>query len=283
MGLKKILRLEFNSKFLRSVLNLFYKQGKFYRILFGRLKGFKAYYRHDVNFHAILGFWERDSLEVLVALFRQFGLDKKKTIIADVGANMGYYSLFFARYLHPDSQIFAFEPSVSILDVVKKNLSANNVKNVTLLNEACYDKTGEVTFYIGWHHHKSSVVADWSDNRTRGERTTVKAISLNDFFYDGKKESLPDLIKMDIEGGGVYALQGCDRCIAEKRPFIIIESHTPEEDMAISNVLLRYDYEAYRVNTKQWVKKRDINHSDPDGVWGTMLLLPKELKDKFTI
>ncbi len=283
MGLKKILKLEFNSGVLRSVLGLYYKEGKFYNILFGKLKGLKSYYQNDINFHAIMGFWEQDSLTALIRLFADFGLDKKKIVVADVGANIGYYSLFFNRYLHPDSKIFAFEPSASILDVLHKNIAENKVGNVTISELACSDKPGTIEFFIAAHHHQSSMIGEWADNETKGKKVVVNTTSLDDYFVNQKKEALPDLIKMDIEGGGVFALKGCDKCITQKRPFIIIESHTSAEDMAISEVLLKYKYEAYRVNTKKWVLHKDRNYKDTDGVWGTMLLIPSELKDKSSI
>lgn len=283
MRLKKILRLEFNSQILRFVLRMFYREGDYYRVLWGPLRGFKLYYRRDVNFHVMLGLWERDSFEVLMKLINHFGLNKKGMVIADVGANIGYYSLFFSRYMQPDTKIVAFEPSVSIQDVIKKNLSINQIPNVKLVNMACTDKSGEIIFYLGKHHHESSILGSWAENDVKGVRTIVKSTSLDEYFYKGDPKLLPDLIKMDIEGGGVYALKGSDKCIAEKRPFILIESHTPDEDMAISNVLLQHNYHAFRINTKQWVKKRSINYVDRDGVWGTMLLVPAELKDKFAI
>jgi FkbM family methyltransferase len=283
MGLRKIVKLEFNSGFLRSMLGLYYKEGKYYNILFGKLKGLKSFYRNDINFHAVMGFWEQDSLDTLVRLFADFGLDKKKMIVADVGANIGYYSLFFNRYLHADSKIFAFEPSASILDVLHRNIKENKVSNVTVSDLACSDKPGTIEFYIGAHHHQSSMIGEWAENETTGKKVVVDTTSLDEFFVNQKNEALPDLIKMDIEGGGVFALKGCDKCITQKRPFIIVESHTPDEDMAISNVLLQYDYVAYRVNTKKWVLHRDRNYTDTDGVWGTMLLIPTELKAKSSI
>ena len=119
---KKILRLEFNSGLIRFFLGLFYREGKFYDILFGKMKGIKSYYRKDINYHAMLGFWENRSLVVLDKLIRQFGLNKREIVVADVGANIGFYSLFLSKHLHPGSKIFAFEPSVTILDILRKNL-----------------------------------------------------------------------------------------------------------------------------------------------------------------
>ncbi len=281
MGIRKILRLEFNSSALRKILGGIYKEGKYYRILFGKLKGMRSYYQHDINFHAIVGLWENDSFNTLTLLSHQFGLDKKKMVIADVGANIGYYALYFSKYYTPESEIYSFEPSVSILDVLKKNIAANKADNVHVLDLACSDKSGEVEFYVGEHHHQSSMISDWAENETRGTKMVVKSTSLDDFFSG--LDSFPDLIKMDIEGGGVFALKGCEKCIRTKKPFILVESHTGAEDLAVSEVMLKYGYDAYRINDKKWVKKKDKNYKDKEGVWGSMLLVPSEVRNKFVI
>jgi hypothetical protein len=91
-----------------------------------------------------------------------------------------------------------------------------------------------------------------------------------------KRRRVPAFIKFDIEGGGTDALPGCRQLFREARPFVLIESHMPEEDRAISNVLCEFNYCGYRLNNRKWVKKPDAIHPEEDGVWGTMLLVPSE-------
>jgi len=276
MTIQDIFGLRFNSPILRKVLAFRYKENRFYKIPFGILKGSQLFYRKDINFHAIAGLWEKDSLSLLKNVISHFGLDRKGITIADVGANIGYYSIFFSKYLDPSTEIFAFEPSSSILPILRKNIEANKIRNVTILDLACSDHTGDDEFFIGEHHHQSSLVSEWAGNSEYGTKTVVPVITLDDFFEKYDQGKYPDLIKMDIEGGGKYALKGCDNCISAKRPLILIESHTPEEDNAICELLANYKYEAFRVNSGQWVKNKGNNYHDPEGVWGTMLLMPEE-------
>jgi hypothetical protein len=106
-------------------------------------------------------------------------------------------------------------------------------------------------------------------------------VTLDDYFEKSNQGRYPDLIKMDIEGGGIYALKGCVNCLTQKRPFILIESHNKGEDQAVSDVLTQYDYEAYRTTNDRWVKNKNTQHPDLDGVWGTLLLMPAERKAEF--
>ena len=275
--------MQIGSALVKKALHVFYKDGKYYDIMFGKLKGMKSCYRSDINFHVMMGLWENDSLEALSKLIRQFELGDKKIIVADIGANTGYYSLFFSRYLSKDAEIFAFEPASSILDILEKNINVNNINNVHILDMACADKPGEVEFFVGQKHYQSSMLGEWAGNESTGKKVKVRSTSLDYFFSNDNQGKFPDLIKMDIEGAGVYALKGCDKCITEKRPFMLIESHTSLEDDAVGRVLQQYHYEAYRITNRKWVKNKNKDYKDPDGVWGTMLLLPEELKNKFVI
>ena len=94
----------------------------------------------------------------MLRLFRKFELTGKKLIIADVGANIGYYSMFFSKYLAEGSEIFAFEPSSSIITILRQNMEINGIKNVVILDKAVSDHTGTEEFFIGAHHHQSSLI-----------------------------------------------------------------------------------------------------------------------------
>ena len=100
--------------------------------------------------------------------------------------------------------------------------------------------------------------------------------TLDSFFAGKTNRRAPAFIKFDIEGGGTDALPGCRQLFREARPFVLIESHMPEEDRAISNVLCEFNYYGYRLNNRKWVKKPDAIHPEEDGVWGTVLLVPAE-------
>jgi FkbM family methyltransferase len=170
---------------------------------------------------------------------------------------------------------------VSILDVLKKNIDINEFRNVEIVEAACSEYTGTVEFYLGQNHHTSSILDSWAGNSLTGTLTRVNSISIDDFFRDKNIGKYPDIIKMDIEGAGIYALKGCHHCLQVKRPLILMESHTPDEDDAIGTVLVNYNYDAFRINDHKWILYKDRNYQDVNGVWGTMLLIPAEKKQAF--
>jgi FkbM family methyltransferase len=243
---------------------------------FGPLRGLKLQYDHDVNFHSILGLWESETFELLNRVFVQSDLLRKDSVIADVGANIGYYSLWFSKIAASAGKVYAFEPNAGVLQILRTNLDLNHVNNTTIVEAACGDSTGTVDFYVAAHHHSSSLDADWANSDGPAQKMTVAVTTLDAFFSHESGRPPPAFIKMDIEGGGTRALPGACDLFAESRPFCLIESHTPEEDRAISNVIRKFDYRGYRLNDRRWVINPENTYPDPHGVWGTLLLAPAE-------
>lgn len=276
--LQKIKYLQFNSLQARKILGLFYKEGRIYSIPFGPLRGLKIRYHKDINFHVMLGLWEMQNSAALARIIGKTDFFKGKPVVVDVGANCGTYSLWFHRHFPRDSTIYAFEPAAPVIKYLKENISLNHAGNIQVIEGACTERSGKTNFYVGFHHHVSSLNWDCAYSlKTEPKLVEVDAIALDDFFYGSEKRQAPDLIKIDVEGAGELVLKGASRCIRENNPLILIESHIPQEDRAISRCLLDNGYQAFRITNRKWVEDLTSIHPDPKGVWGTLLLCPGKL------
>jgi len=227
----------------------------------------------------MLGLWElRNILFLKKVLTRGGCIIKENMVIFDVGANIGMYSLWFSGVLPRTTAIYGFECVPRICDIFSDSLKLNNVENVHIMPLAVVDHSGDFDIYLGRHHHQTSIHKDWASGGGKEEVALlkVKGETLDALVSDICPSSGPDLIKMDIEGGGTLALTACDRCFGDRRPLMIIESHTPEEDRAISNLILKYDYGAYRVSDDKWVKDRKAVYPEAEGVWGVLFVYPGE-------
>jgi FkbM family methyltransferase len=278
MGLSRILNLQFNSSVLRFILSLYYKPGKFYRIPFGALKGFSIWYDRTINFHAILGVWEKDNFDVLMRLFPQLFQGKRFFVVYDIGANIGLFSLYFSKF--QNVQVIAFEAVPATTRSLENNLVRNNVKNVVIVGCAVSSEDGEASFFVG-HHHKSSLLKEWASSGGSEETHEIRVPSVKlDSYWDTNPISIPDFIKIDVEGGAGSVLQGASKIFRLARPVILIESHNPSEDNAIMGVLNQFNYDAFRIDDRKWVINKSAGHKDRDGVWGTLVLLPEEKRSE---
>ena len=79
----------------------------------------------------------RDSVTILKEIFFERVYSDyfpfySKSIVVDIGAHKGYFSLFAHNNLKPDSKIIAYEPIIENYSIMLKNLDANNVKNISI-------------------------------------------------------------------------------------------------------------------------------------------------------
>lgn len=274
MNFRDIRYLRFNSAVARRALQLVYAPDYPHRVLFGPLRGLLLHYDRSVNFHVILGLWDNEIFRTLNKILIKGGLLPQDCVVADVGSNIGYYTLWFSQVALDNGRVYAFEPNPDILPVLECNLKLNRANNARLVRSACGDRDGSIDFFVAKHHHCSSLDAAWAGEGSN--KITAQLTKLDTFFAPGSGRRPPAFIKMDIEGGGTFALPGCYRIFRDTRPYLLIESHTPAEDRAISRVLCDFGYRAYRLTDRAWVQRPDEIHPQKDGVWGTLLLIPAE-------
>ncbi|MHB2020391.1 MAG: FkbM family methyltransferase [Candidatus Xenobia bacterium] len=254
-----------------------YRIGHVYRAPFGPLRGCRLCYDPTVQLHAMLGFWDVQVLQQLKPVLGS-GILGADPLVADVGANIGLVTLWLQRVL-PSAAIHAFEPGDHPCRLLRRNVEVNG-RPAIIHQMAVSDLAGKTDFFIAGDHHQSSLLQSWASSTTPSTVVTVECTTL-DAMFAAAGQALA-LIKMDIEGGGIRALKGCRECFSRHRTYLWIESHTPEEDAAIGQVALTYDYDAFRLSNRQWVRSKDTTWPDPDGMWGTLLLVPRELRSRLT-
>ena len=58
--------------------------------------------------------------------------------------------------------------------------------------------------------------------------------------------------------------------------FCLNSSHSCEEDAAIGVFARSERFDAYRVSDARWVFQTAATYPNPNGIWGTLLLVPRE-------
>ena len=145
---------------------------------------------------------------------------KRSDIVLDVGANIGAFTL---KVAHKVKHVIAIEPEPRNFELLKKNISENNLSNVTLLNYAVSDKPEIVHF-----------------NTTGGSAKVSKnGIPINAKPLDDILQELGDpevtIMKMDIEGYEGKVLSAFKKYQTLRQ--IIIEVHSKELKNFVNNWL----------------------------------------------
>ncbi len=118
--------------------------------------------------------------------------------VVDVGANIGIYTALMARIVGEKGKVYAFEPSPHNFNLLKKY---NKNNNVTLVQAAAGDTTGEIVLYIS---DKLNVDHQTYETDEIREKVNVLSYRLDDYLKNEKV----DFIKMDIQGFEYHALLG---------------------------------------------------------------------------
>jgi FkbM family methyltransferase len=144
---------------------------------------------------------KRDKIyEQETTIFLRKHLQKGQTVW-DVGANIGYFSLEFARSVGPKGKVLSFEPHPEIFQVLQRNIRRNNYLNIITHNQACGSSLGETKLYFSTENEGNHKIIE---NSNSNNFAITPVVTLSTFL----KEYSPSLIKMDIEGAELLALQG---------------------------------------------------------------------------
>ncbi len=212
------------SRALRRALNLAAPHGLTeVRIAAGGLKGARMLLDLQSEKDYWLGTYELD-LQYALKQFVKNGM-----VVFDVGANIGYVSILISRLVGKEGKVYSFEALPANLDRFRHNLELNDFSScVKVIPAAVVEADREVRFFIGpsTGMGKADGSAGRDDFQYR-DTILVPGLKLDDFvFRDGNR--LPELIKMDIEGGEVLALPGMRRVLHEGRPILLMELHGPQ-------------------------------------------------------
>jgi FkbM family methyltransferase len=157
---------------------------------------------------------------------------KPGNIVVDIGANIGYHTLIFAKLVGPNGKVFAFEPEPTNFRLLEKNVSVNGYSNVTLEQKGVSNRNEKKKLYLNrWHSGFHTIYK--SEQRANLDTVEIETVSLDDYFsnYRGKV----DFIKMDIEGSEITALEGMQTILQRQNNIKLLVAFNP-------SAILQYGY-----------------------------------------
>jgi FkbM family methyltransferase len=129
-------------------------------------------------------------------------------VVVDAGANIGIYSEFLSRCVGPNGVVHSFEPSRD--NFVRLRSATRKLPNVRPWAAVVGEHTGETMLHLSDKlnvDHRA--YASYGDTR---HAVQVRMVALDDHFKPGERV---DLMKLDIQGYELHALQGAKRVLRE--------------------------------------------------------------------
>lgn len=166
-----------------------------------------------------MGTWE---LELATAMQRTI---KAGWICYDIGGYKGYYSGIMA--LAGAKEVLVFEPMPNNIEKINRLIELNKSLPIVLKKYAISDVSGKSSFKIMPEETMGKLVQSSFQPSENGiDEVSVECITLDDLINQGTSE--PDFIKIDVEGAEEFALKGAIELIKRKRPYLMIEVHSPD-------------------------------------------------------
>ena len=141
-----------------------------------------------------------------------------KHCLFDIGANLGLYSIFYAKKFN--AQVYAFEPSYKNLDLMIRNIKLNSLQNnITVVSNPLTKKYLFSNFYqnnfIAGQAQASfgNKIAELEKTKTKTQ-VSYRTLGLSiDNMLEQKLLEIPMLIKIDVDGNEVEIIQGCQKLL----------------------------------------------------------------------
>jgi FkbM family methyltransferase len=143
------------------------------------------------------GVWEADVMKVLVRFL------KPGSLFVDVGANVGYHSLFAAQL---GAHVVAVEPVPWTLELLRANVWRHSA-DVKVVEAAASDVAGTVRIAIDPAHRSGAQFGD--------QGVEVRAAALDELVPEGAV----DVLKVDVEGAESLVFRGATT-ILERSPVL---------------------------------------------------------------
>jgi hypothetical protein len=214
-------------------------------VRFGPAKGVSLYLCRLDGLQLEFGLYETE----LHPIFSRTAADAG--VIFDVGASAGYTTLLLGN-VSANAQILSFEPDVSALALMERNLK---------LNPSIFARVRVVPLAVG--------------RGTPAAGDAPKGQAGLDDLVGGGEIPAPDLIKVDVDGGELEVLSGAAQTLQAYRPWVVLETHSRElEDACVAFLELSH-YSVRIVKNARWrlfwPEQRPIDHNRwlvarPEGV-----------------
>ena len=171
----------------------------------------------------------------------------KKIFLIDCGCNYGFYS-FYTASISQKNNVVSIEASPKTSKEFLKNLELNNFKNIYFINKAVSNEDNqELNFNESLNDWESSLSHDHFKLKSVNKVQSIKVDTLAQSYI---LHEYILLIKLDIEGHEMNAIDGALNTIKKFSPIIIIEFskhifNNTKNVVFLEKFLKNYDYEIY--------------------------------------
>ena len=168
--------------------------------------------------------WARRCFEAVYLAYKQMleagptsrlrGLVEPGTAVIDVGANIGFFTVKFGRWVGPSGRVIAIEPESRNVAALRRRVAGAKLGHVVECVQAvAAGQPGELRLALNPLHP--------GDHRIGAVGEPVRALTLDEITKGSPRPV--SLVKIDVQGAEKMVLAGAGRLLAADRPALFIE------------------------------------------------------------
>lgn len=140
--------------------------------------------------------------------------------VLDVGADIGYYTLLFAKRVGEHGRVIAFEPISSAREKVEYNVVLNGYSNITVSHFALFSKSGATILEDPFQLSRINPAKSSSGKND----IEIQMVVFDEYASELDIKRI-DLVKIDVEGAELDVLVGMRHSLEKYHPALLIEVH----------------------------------------------------------
>lgn len=160
------------------------------------------------------------------------------SVVYDIGANVGIYTILSAVICGESGKVFAFEPDPYNIKYLEEHTKLNKLDNVSVVRCAVSNISGQTFFQDNGDHCTGHIVKEGP--------LKVETVSLDDFVLLNKNAP-PEYLKIDVEGAEDLVLEGANKILNQYKPEIFLATHNLEVDNICRQILNDQNYNITKI------------------------------------
>ena len=189
--------------------------------------------------------------------------------VLDVGANVGFFTVLFSKWVTRTGQVIAIEPELRNIRELKKSIARSRCRNVEIIEAAAAETEGDLFLSLNPNNP--------ADHRLAEAGIPIKAITI-DALLRARNWPEVSLIKIDVQGAEPRVIAGASETIARFFPTFFLEiddealSAAGFQAQELIDPLRALGYEMYSQekggldsalnNQEALLKRKDLGYAD---------------------
>lgn len=137
-------------------------------------------------------------------------LARSGSVVVDIGANIGYFTVIMAEAVGNHGAVLAFEPDAQNLNLMRWAICRSGFKNVTVIPAAVGEQSGNTLLYVNPDHPGDHRIYPVAAHRNCQE---VPLWSLDDYLERTDQSRELSVIKIDVQGAELQVLRGMTKTL----------------------------------------------------------------------